>query len=507
MKNHRLTILLAALLLLGASCKKDHYDMSHVSGVVADGELRLPLAHKSLTIMDLLDRFAVDSLIQWTESGNLFFGFHYDIEDAMVGSQLLSFDNMNYDMHQTFENPFPSSNIPAFDTVLRCSSTVAFDADHIRVFEAVLKSGHFAFSLRSNVGSLRRVVVQCPQLFDETGNVFRYDTELRDDNFGFDINSLRYVTDTANQMRFDYEVYFHVVDVPDPEYYVDVHLESRDVAFREMYGTVERYSTRSRTDTVFSLFPDNLSGTIELNRFRLRLRERNTFGMGACFVLDTALFFGEGEAPYAMIDPLPLTIPLPSQPVCQEVLNEMLNGKINAYGGRIVATNDFILNPEGLMEMQSVSDTSTIDVGVDLDIPFSFRTDDVFYSDTVTMDFSYFDSLDWIEKLTLEFTINSTLPINLNGSFYLFDSLSQQVTDTLFENAALVAASYDGKPVATNRSIEITEERLQKALHSNRVIMRLHLDTGMQEAVLNARQGVEVFIKGSASYHAIPKFD
>ena len=109
MKTLKLLLATFLLALLMISCKKDHYDVSNVHGVVAQGELLLPVSSQSFTVMDLMERFEVADQVSWTEDGDMWFSFKYDSITAISGMELLKFKDVNFHGHYSFENPFPSS--------------------------------------------------------------------------------------------------------------------------------------------------------------------------------------------------------------------------------------------------------------------------------------------------------------------------------------------------------------------------------------------------------------
>ena len=503
MKNNKLFLVLALLVLALVSCKKDHYDVSHVNGVNAEGELLLPIATKSFTMMDMMARFHIDSLINCSETGELSYGYYFEDNDAVNGNRMLKFKDLNHYEHFAFDNPYTSGQPPITDTMISLERTIRFESDHISVLEAVMKMGRLNFRMVSNVGNLRRVVLRSSDIKDSTGHDFVFDAQVQDNAFGFDLAGLHYLTDTANTLTFSYDLYCYYYPSSDPELFVDISIQGRDLAMQTMRGYVEAYSSRNRIDTLLSLFPDNLTGMLDVEGVSMKIRERNTFPLGARLVVDTALVTGEGMEPYSILEPLPLEIDLPSQTAFGEVFNKSLHGRINASGGRAYSSSDFIVNPSGMSEMVTVDDTCCIDLRIDVDIPFAFKVDNVQYLDTVNMKLSELEMPDMIESITLDLTFTSTIPLNLNGKFYMYDSETGMVTDTLLSDARLIQASFDGQPTTTSVGIEITEERIEKVLHSDRIIMVYEVDTEARDVKLNANQKLDLFTKAKVKYNGV----
>ncbi|MBR1512764.1 MAG: hypothetical protein IJ622_00555 [Bacteroidales bacterium] len=507
MRINKISIILLAMVMLLASCKKDHYDLDNVDGVHAEGEMLLPLAHKSFTLMEMMERFQIDSLIQCDDDGTLSYSYFYEHLGAVKGEELLRFNDLAYHEYYEIENPIVGTPGMMLDTVIHFEQKVVFEADHIGVLEAVMRSGHFDFNLESNVGILHRVVLRSPDITDDSGHAMEFDFDINGTSFGFDLEGYRFETDSVNTLHFDYDIYLNAVWTSDPTLFFEIDIQGTELAFSEMRGYVERFESRSQIDTVFSLFPDNLSGVLEINNARMRLSERNTFEMSARLEVDTALVSGEGFAPFSLFDPMPLSVSIPPQRDFAEVLDKTLQGIIAARGGRALASSVFVVNTNNDNDLVTVDETCDIDVRVDVEIPFAFAVDEVQYLDTVNMKLDQIEFPDLIEMLTLELTFNSTLPLNLNARFFMYDSEHEVVTDTLAAQAQLISASFDGTPTTTNISLDITEDRINKVVHSDRIIMVYGLDTDAHDVKLNANQKLELSSKARIKYDGIVDLD
>lgn len=506
MKYNKLLFLLFLLVVSLTSCRKDHYNVGNVHGVNAQGEMLLPLASKSVTMMGMMQRFQIDSLIDCNADGNLSYNYLYEHFGAVKGSELLRFNDLNYEEHFVFENPFPLVLPQAFDTMLHFDHTIVFEADYIRVLEAMMRSGHFDFEIATNIGLLQRAVIRSTDIKDASGNDVEFDFQFNLDTIAFDLGGMRYETDTANTLNLSYDLYFRVQGTNDEELFFDVNIKGRDLAIQEMRGFVETYDSESKIDTAFNLFPDNIMGSLEIKGARLHLSERNSFGLEARLVLDTAMISGEGIASYSLFEPMPVAVDLPSQLAFAEVFDHSLNGQLNASSSRAYSVSNFIVNPSGMMDMVTVVDTCNIDVRVDVSIPFAFAVDDVQYLDTVNLELSEIKMPDMIERITLDLTFNSTLPLNLGGRFYMYDSENDRITDTLVANDEIIRASFDGQPTTTMVSIDITEGRVENVLHSDRIIMLYELDTEARDVVLNANQKLDLYVKTKVKYDGVVEF-
>lgn len=499
-----LPVLLAVTLL--ASCKKNHYDVTNVHGINAQGEVLLPIGSKTLTIMDMMERFQMDSLVTCSDDGGLSLDYYYEGLGVLSGEEILRFKDLHFEEHYSMENPHVEI-LPYLDTVLDFERTVEFQAEHIEVFDAKMKSGQFDFTITTNIGVLRRVTLSSPNIKDAAGNDFVMDFYPQEGHFGFNLEGLHCHTEIANSLTFNYKLYCTYMPTTDPDLYIDFKLDGSDVAFSEMTGYLEPYDSRNRLDTTFILFPNNLSGTLDVRDVMMRVSERNTFGVDARLIVDTALIACEGVAPYSLFNPMPLVVELPAQNTFNEVFNQTLSGEIAPKGGEVKTSSLFIVNTSGVDDLITVYDSSNLDVRVDISLPFSFVVNDVQYLDTVNLDLAEIELPDLIEQLTLDLAFNSTLPVDLMGQFYMYDSEHDMITDTLVGDGKLIEASFDGQPTHTSLSFDITEERIEKVMHSDRIIMRYVLDTESHNVKLNTDQKLSLFVKAKAKYNTVVEFN
>lgn len=502
----RITLFLCALCLL-VSCKKDHYNVGNVHGINAEGEVLAPLASASYTVRDLMERFELQEWIDWNSEGNMSLHYEMDMDSVLTGDGMLRFKDVDYHENYTYINPYTILPPPYVDTTLSFERTITFESEHIFVMEGWVKSGYFDFEVTSNAGTVRHVVLRSPNIKDEEGQDFVLDIPVYGNTFGFDLTGKYYTTDEANTLTILYEVTVNSQSTHDPELYLDVDIMGRDLAFSEMRGFVEQYDRRDRIDTLFTIFPALIDGVLEVEDVRFKVSERNTFALGARFVLDTLTMWSDALSPCSIFESLPLPIEMPPSLQYGLALDRTVNGRVNAVGGRLLVSGDFIVNPEGVTEMVTVVDTSRIDLHATVDLPFSFNVDDITYLDTVNMDVANLEMPDLIEELTLELTFSSMLPFDLNASFYMYNSEYDMVMDTLIADAVLIKASFDGRPATTEVTLFVNEDRVDNVLHSDRIIMLYQLDSEGREVDLNIEHRLDLSLKGRAKYNGIVEFE
>lgn len=506
MKYNKLFLILALATLLFASCKKDHYDTGNVHGVNAEGEVLLPIGSASFSLSEMIDKFKIDSIITCSEDGDLSFGIHYENLGALSGENLLKFKDLEYYEHFSFENPFPIVLPQAFDTVFHFDHTITFESDNIHVMEAMMKTGHFDFNLNSNIGLIQKMVIRTADIKDADGHDLVLDFDFNAGEIQFDLDGLHYSTDTANTLDLSYDLYVRLQSLLEHELYLDVDITGKDLAIKEMSGYVDAYDSRNTIDTTYNLLSGNVSGSLEVFGARLDLYERNTFDLEARLTVDTAWVFDDASVPYSIFGPEPLVVDVPTQFQFGKVLEKSLNGKISANTLGVFAVSCFTVNPFGLNDLVSVNDSCVIDVMVDAEIPFDFAVDDVRYIDTTVLNLSGVSKPEQNEKLTLELAFTSTIPLNMNAQFFTYDSVTEQITGVLVDEARLINGSFDGQPINTEVTLEVTGEKVENLLRSDRLISVYSLDTDAHDVVLNGQQQLDVFMKARVKYNGIVEF-
>ena len=505
MRIHRIALLLGLFACLFASCKKDHFDVNNVHGVNAEGEILLPIGSGSFTVSELMQQFNIDSMITCSEDGILTYGFHFEDLGVVDGDSMLRFKDLEYNERFSFENPFPIILPQAFDTMFHFEHTIVFESDNIHVVEAEMETGHFDFDVKSNVGLLQRLVIHSSDITDEGGRDLELDFDLNTNDIQFDLDGMHYETDTANTLQLGYDVYVRLQSLPAQELFFEVDVKGSELAIKEMSGFVDSYESRNVLDTTMNLFPGNASGSLQVQGARLKLYERNTFNLGARLDLDTAWIIVGDEAPYSIFGPQPVSVSVPPLSNFGQVFERSLGGKISANETGVYTVSNFIVNPSGMSNMVSVSDTSVIDVMIDAEIPFSFAMNDVRFVDTTDLNLN-FEAPDQIEKLTLELTFTSTVPLDFNAQFFTYDFEAGRITDTLVAKDKLICASYDGKPVTTELTLEVTGEIVEYLNHSNGLISIYEIDTDAHNVCLKGDQQLGVFIKARVKYNGVVEF-
>ena len=87
----------------------------------------------------------------------------------------------------------------------------------------------------------------------------------------------------------------------------------------------------------------------------------------------------------------------------------------------------------------------------------------------------------------------------------MYDSQNQMIMDTIASNARILG-SFDGTKKASQIVVKITEDRVNRVLSSDRIILDFTLDTDARDVVLNMKQCLVFAVKADVKYNGNVEF-
>ena len=139
------------------------------------------------------------------------------------------------------------------------------------------------------------------------------------------------------------------------------------------------------------------------------------------------------------------------------------------------------------------------------DIPCAFNVQNVCYRDTVNMKLSEITYPELIREISLDLGFLTDLPFNIGANVLMFNSQNQVVTDTLASDAR-IQGSFDGTKKASQIVVKVTEDRVNRVLNSDRIILKFTLDTDARDVVLNLKQSLDFTLKAAVKYNGNVEF-
>lgn len=484
------------------SCNKDRFDFDHLESVEGSGQWKLPIGSVHTTLGDVLEQFGENDLISYDENGNLQVRYSFRMNDILKGSTFLSLGTMNFSTTTRFANPLPGVPLPEpIDTVVYIQQVCKIDADSASIESAVIKSGTLVTTVQSNLGNVSLIEVSSADIVMPGGDSLYTTADFVDlagasfrvhDDFG----------QADSTLIINYAIHYQLTGIDDPEYEVITIIGFNNLKLKELCGAIDHFVYEFSFDTTFNLPLGNVAGQLDVVGAKVNIQEKNTFeNLYSQLVINAAEFYGGGLNPSMIFNHYPYEIEvIPSNtfiPIMDnETINLSLDPRFDAV--RIEGMVDF--NPFGAERLVTIHDTSSLSVAIDAIVPMQFNIPGVTYVDTLDLNLGEISAPSLVKEIILSMLFESELPFNLSVQMDMFNSHTGVILGGLVDHEMKVNGSFNGTPVFTNESISITHDLLKKLLESDKLIMRVGVDTGGNDVILNLDNGLGVTLKADVLY-------
>jgi hypothetical protein len=474
-------IALASLVLVSAySCKR-----SKAKKIAVDTQFAVALFNDTVSIKDVIGK--MDSTTNnWLRVRNdSIFAYYADsIKNVLNAGDLIgNIKDVNFHTNTGFTMPVcdPTHN---HDTVVDVDKfmTIPFHYDGFVIDEVVMRKGlmNFEFDVQPALEHLKKIEVYSNQIVSEDGEpiVIGIDSKGRKS-----VNLADYrIVPEDDTVAFGARVTLHIENgvYPGGDYVCDLNGGLQNVGFKTIYATVTK-----ALDSIYNDYADidfginGLSGSAYLPVPRINLTYRNTFGLSASSDVTTLEFVNSRTG---------LVTDLLAADHWVETV-EPTNGRyVSKRIGNFVDDIDALagytqLNFDGRVTMAmpgekiSVSDTSSIDVIADIEMPFSFRISDLRYTDTFDVKFDGNGmNLDLLDEIDFFLDFNNRIPLEVDVQAYFMRN--NTVIDSLFDGNHIIP--YNNNPSAQGYSTIdciVTGEKMRNVLRARQMILSLGAST------------------------------
>lgn len=504
---------MTALLML--SCNKNRYDLNQLETVEADGHWKLPVGSAHITIGEILEQFSdnelVSALVGHDENDNIRIQFKSSPQRLLSGT--LVQDMLNHTrIKRRFEinNPFPGTVVEPISGMETEHLNLSLSVDSASVESVTIKSGALFLLVDSDLGSIDSIIVSSPDILEADGDplVRSYSalTGNTIDLSGASFNLRNPESGELENLRVDFEVYYTLAGVTQPQYFFEVEARFINLKIREVRGSIKSFVLNLDFNTDFSIPFKSLSGQLLLRDIRLQIKERSSFeNLMASLTLNQLELCGGGLPPYQLFgQPLELFI-VPSSTFTNimpaQTFDINLDTRYDSIRGSVTA--NFGSQDEGRPIV--IRDDSALDFMIDATLPLHFKSTGVTFVDTMAFNLSIPETvnLDMLTEFDLSILLKSEIPLNIMADLYAYNTTSGRVVDTLVNNLQL-DGSVDGHPVETLYVIDLVKElspgRIDNLKKADAVIAHLNVNTADKDVVLNLDNGVSVTIKADLSY-------
>lgn len=493
---------MTAFAFFTVSCNEDRFDFSELESVETNGHWSLPVGTLSITIEQVLNQLGENDVISYDESGDIMVSYRYAWDTVVIGTDFMSYDSIHNEVKFMTENPYPYVLDEPVEGVLHFEDSVHLESDVVLLQSAKIRSGHLSFQLTDYTGDVREYIIGSNNILNANGLPFRRSIDLNHENV-VDLAGYRFETGGENVLYFFYEIHYVAYDYVGPEFVFTGNLDINDLKIQELSGYVNNYVTPYGIDTSFQLPVENVEGAIDFTGANLKILQHNSFGLPCRLQIDTAELYGEGVEPYLIFDAesYPLHLDVDYSLSYIELMDEEVHLGLSTNHNRARASGALVLNPEGTPVLVTLSDTATMGIAAEINVPLKFNISDVSYNDTVDLDLSEIESPEVLSEVRLTMTFESELPFNMEAQIYTTDPETGAVNDSLLGATQTIQGAFVPNTSArTEVIIALTQDRLNKLLANRHLLVRLGLDTEDNDVSLNVEDGIKITVKMDVIY-------
>lgn len=485
LKTAILTVLIVVLAVFASSCKK-----KEVKKIVVNNQFAISLFNDTISVKDIINDMdsTTNSWLRVKEDGSLCAYYADSVNSIIKASDFLSdIPDVSFESETEFSMQ-PITDSEEKDTTVFSDrfTEIPFEYDDFIIDTVVLRSGIFTFNLditplngASEFTLLKRIVIFSNQLVSQDNVPLRIQVDYGRNGASVDLAGYKIRPDEDKKVYFSSEITFHYIPsegFDGGDYKCNLHDGGlTDVSFKTVFATVTKTIDSTYSDHLPIDFGINgLSGSAFLPVPDINLTYRNTFGLSASTFVDTLQFYS----------PTIGITDLLAAPTWEEVITPTNGEYVSRPIGNFVDEIDALAGytrfdfsgKVTLLEAGqhvSISDTSAIDVIADVEMPFSFKIDDLRYLDTV--DISFGDDVNIQNYLDeIDFTIDYRNLIPLEVELQALFMKNGVVIDSLFNGNCLLAYGDTQNP-----PIEciITDDKLFNVLRANQLILRVGVST------------------------------
>lgn len=493
--------------MLMFSCNKNRFDFENFNSVEASGQWKFPIGTMKTDLGKMLDQFGANGLFEPGDSLKLK-QIHYPMENIINGKDLMRNIKFDFNTDLFINNPiyYPDSilPLPMVDT-LEFKQIIPISSDSLSAFEKIkIRSGSMMVDLSSTVFDILSFEISSPDIFNgpNPGDTLHSSSNMVSlDGVTFTMNS-----SSEDSLVFHYRIVCELVGnvLQFHQWSMNVGL-SFQTDIEEIAGHLNEFVYEFDTVFPFSLpFNSNINGVMELIGVELQINELNTFGnLYADLQLDKTELYGDHTDTARFFHNYPFVLGI--QPAQDYIdifpAGETVDVKVNTAYNTLHLAGMVDFNPEGQDNLISITDQSKLGLIIDAMIPLQFNIPNVTYQDTMDITMPSIATPDLVEKVSMKLSLDSELPFDLSVQLCTLDSNTGEITDSLLTEEQPVKGSYDGTPVTTDFTFDVTQERLKHLLTSNQLVMKFGLSTAQHTVWLNRANGLSVTLKGDVIYN------
>lgn len=488
-KYYLLPILLLLISLGG--CKKA-LDFSRLNNVEVSGEWGIPLINGNYSIEDILNQLEENEYISQSADGDLYLSYIFEETGIITDYMFLAFPNVSQKYDWRTSLYIPSGTIQMMDS----SISFRIPDDNLIVRRGVINSGLLDLNITQNILS---VTITCHNIKDAAGNSFHreiYGTYTEKIDLSGYLVEFSY-KDT-NTFFFDINFMLEGSGFV-KEYFVDIDISTEYLQLKEVTGLVREYDQVYYDDIGIGIFSDgeDYGGALTIYNPKVNLHIKNGFDhIGGDIYVDNLHFTGNDINSAPILSQYPTLIQIsPGMDAVRE-LNELSSIQYSTQFDKLIFGGHLLINPLGFDAGEvSIHENSSLDVKIDLNLPFDLNVEEIYYQDIIDFSLDSVMMQDLIQEISFRCQLKNTLPLHVKAQLYFYNSAQQTVIDSLFTPSLDLNGAYrNGEPTETTVIMDVVQERVNKILAADKIILHFTIDTDGERVVINAKDGIKALL-------------
>lgn len=471
------TVLVIIMALTTVSCNKK------VKKIVVDNQFAISIFNDTIPLREILND--MDSTTNsWLRVRNdsVFVYYADSVNLVLSARDLLShIDDVNFTTSTTFTMPELVAD-HNHDTVITVDkfATIPFHYDDFVIEEVEMRSGllSFAFDVNPMIESLKGLEIFSNQLLTADGNPLVLIIDTGRPSVEVNLANFRVIPQN-DTVAFGARINLHIENGTylGGTYNSSLAGSLTNVGFKTVYAIVNRTLDSVYADqTAIDYGVNGLSGSAFLPIPKVNITYRNTFGLAARADVSLLQFVNGATGLVTDLletDHLNIDI-LPTNGEYRHFTVEGFTDQIDALAGYTRLDFDGRMTMAMPGEHISISDTSSVDIIADIEMPMSFKITDLRYLDTIDVDFGRDVSIDdYFDEIKFFIDYNNQIPLQvmMQGVFLQ----NEMAVDSLFDAGGSIL--YDE---SSTLSCVITGRKLQNMMKANKMALRLGVNTEFQ---------------------------
>lgn len=508
MKKKLLFLALIPLFFAMLSCK-NKFDFDRLYGVDVSGEWGIPLVNAEYSVNDLAKQLDEEGYISQTGNGNLFFSYESSETLIAEASEFMTLSGFEENMSYTIPNLFFIEEPVHFEV----SETISLENEYAMLKRGEIESGSLKLNISHDLNTSNvTLTVTMPEFRTPTNEIFQFSVSINalEQNFIeiIDLNELTFMPMENNSMNLTLRFQFiQTSQSPQENFNLDINYKLEEISLKSFYGQVANYSAPFSTSFDFNLFSNNYGGDLTIYNPNLYMATKNSFFVNGQLQIDTASFYGtNGETSLLATTPEIISIPVSPLNFQKEEIDNLDAIRISTDYKSVKVAGSATFNPGGTSGGDIyIGKNSKIIGKFGLTVPFSFAMDQVYYNDTIEFSLDSLLTPDLVEEIVEEavfrFAVTNGLPLNMNMQAYFYDSRSQQLVDSMFQNSFFLPGTINGAtPVEKIAMPVITFNRIHNLTQSDHIILRFKVNTDGYQVDLNVKDHLKVKLGAKLKY-------